>query len=340
MEKEKLFGKTLDELKVVASTAGLPKFAAKQLADWLYNKSIKSIDEMSNLSKAGRDKLNEIYDFGLIDSTRVQESTDGTKKYLFPTSHGQFIETAMIPDADRKTVCVSTQVGCKMGCEFCMTARQNFQDNLTPGEIINQIKNIPEWPAVTNIVYMGMGEPFDNTDNVLKSIKVLTSEWGFAMSPKRITVSTIGVISGITRFLEESACHLAISLHSPFDDERLKIMPVEKAYPIKEVLQIIREHDFGRQRRISFEYIMFKGVNDTPRHAKELVRILNGIKCRINLIRFHSIPDSELEGSNDNTIQEFKDLLNVKGITTTIRSSRGEDIFAACGLLSTKSLEK
>jgi 23S rRNA (adenine2503-C2)-methyltransferase len=339
MEKEKLFGKTLEELKVVASTVGLPKFAPKQLADWLYKKSVSSIDEMSNLSKLGRDKLKELYDFGLVDSTRVQESADGTKKYLFPTAHGQFIETAMIPDSDRKTVCVSTQVGCKMGCEFCMTARQIFQDNLTSGEIINQIKNIPEWPDVTNIVYMGMGEPFDNIDNVLKSLEVLTSEWGFGMSPKRITVSTIGVTSGVVKFLEESSCHLAVSLHSPFDDERLEIMPVQKAFPIKDVLQIIKDHDFGRQRRISFEYIMFKGVNDTLRHAKELIRILNGIKCRINLIRFHSIPDSSLEGSDDDTIQEFKDMLNGKDITTTIRTSRGEDIFAACGLLSTKSLE-
>lgn len=337
MERERLFGKTLDELKVVASTAGLPKYAAKQIADWLYNKSISSIDEMTNLSKSGRSRLMEFYDFGLIDSTRVQESSDGTKKYLFPTIHGNFIETAMILEPKRKTVCVSTQVGCKMGCEFCMTGRQDFQDNLTSGEIINQIKNIPEWPEVSNIVYMGMGEPFDNTESVMKSIEVLTNEWGFGMSPKRITVSTIGIIPGMKKFLEGCKCHLAVSLHSPFDDERLKLMPVQKTYPVKEILQTIREHDFGRQRRISFEYILFKGVNDTFRHAKELLRLLNGIKCRINLIRFHPIPDSSLKGSDESAIQAFKDKLNGKGIITTIRSSRGKDIFAACGLLSTKS---
>lgn len=340
MEKERLFGKTLDELKAVAEQVGLPKFAAKQMADWLYKKDIRSIDEMTNLSVKGREALKERYTFGLTEPTKVQASIDGTKKYLFPTDHAKFIETAMIPDDDRKTVCVSSQVGCKMGCLFCMTGKQGFQGHLTAGEIVNQIRSIEENGEVTNIVYMGMGEPFDNLDNVLKSVEILTSDWGYAMSPKRITVSTIGIIPAMKKFLETSTAHLAVSLHSPFDDERKQLMPIQTAYPIQKVLDEIKSWEFGRQRRVSFEYIMFGGLNDTPAHAKELARILNGIKCRINLIRFHPIPDTPLESSDEETLQSFKDLLNSKGILTTIRASRGQDIYAACGLLSTKALVK
>lgn len=338
MGKDTLFGKTLDELTTLATELGLPKFAGRQMAEWLYQKDVRSIEEMTNLSKKARELLAEHYEFGLIDSTRVQESTDGTKKYLFPTVHGKFVETAMIPDDDRKTVCVSSQVGCKMGCLFCMTGKQGFQGQLTAGEIVNQIRNLPERRDVTNIVYMGMGEPFDNLEQVLKSLEILTSDWGFALSPRRITVSTIGIIPGMLTFLDRSEAHLAVSLHTPFDEERQRLMPIQIAYPLKEVIREIKSWDFGRQRRVSFEYIVFKGLNDTPRHAQELVKILNGIKCRINLIRFHPIPGTPLEGTDEATLQKFKDLLNEKGILTTIRASRGQDIYAACGLLSTKGL--
>lgn len=335
---EALFGKTLDELTALAVELGLPRFTGKQLAEWLYRKDICSIDEMTNLSKKNRELLSSKYEFGLINSTRVQESVDGTKKYLFPTNKGKFVETAMIPDEDRKTVCVSSQVGCKMGCLFCMTAKQGFQGQLAAGEIVNQIRNIPEWHEVSNIVFMGMGEPFDNLEQVLKSLEILTSEWGFAMSPRRITVSTIGIIPGMLTFLNQSDAHLAVSLHTPFDDERKKLMPVQVAYPIADVVKEIKSWDFGRQRRVSFEYIVFKGLNDTPRHVTELARLLNGIKCRINLIRFHPIPGTPLEGTDEQTLQHFKDKLNDKGILTTVRASRGQDIYAACGLLSTKEM--
>ena len=264
MEKERLFGKTLDELKEVTVQVGLPKFAAKQIADWLYKKDIRSIDEMTNLSVKGREALKEQFEFGLTKPTKVQASIDGTKKYLFPTDHAKFIETAMIPDDDRKTVCVSSQVGCKMGCLFCMTGKQGFQGHLTAGEIVNQIRSIDEASEVSNIVYMGMGEPFDNLDNVLKSIEILTADWGYAMSPKRITVSTIGIIPAMKKFLETSNAHLAVSLHSPFDEERKQLMPIQTAYPVKKVLDEIKSWEFGRQRRVSFEYIMFGGLNDTP----------------------------------------------------------------------------
>lgn len=336
--KECLFGKNILELTEIVTELGLPKFTANQIAGWLYQKNISSVEEMSNLSKKARRLLSEKYEFGLIAPVKVQESKDGTKKYLFPTVHSKFIETAMIPDKERKTVCVSSQVGCKMGCLFCMTGKQGFNGQLTAGEIVNQIRSIEEHAEITNIVYMGMGEPFDNLDEVLKSIEILTSPWGYAMSPRRITVSSIGIIPGLKRFLNESDCNVAISLHTPFDKEREQLMPVQVAYPIQRVIDEIRSFDFDNQRKLSFEYIVFGGLNDTPAHVKEMARLLNGVKSHVNLIRFHPIPGTPLHKTDENRLQKFKDELNTKGILTTIRASRGQDIYAACGLLSTKAL--
>ena len=340
VQKTTLFGKTPSELKQIAVELGLPAFAAKQISEWLYKKQAISIDEMTNISKQNREKLAESYEVGRIAHSNVQTSADGTKKYLFPTSNKRFIEAAYIPDDDRATLCVSSQVGCKMGCLFCMTGKQGFQSQLTAGEIVNQISSLPEREKLTNIVYMGMGEPFDNLDGVMRSLEVMTSDWGLALSPRRITVSTIGVIPAMKHFIENSECHLAVSMHTPFHDERKKLMPIENVYPIAQVVELLREYDFGKQRRISFEYIMFKGINDTPRHVKEISRLLNGLRCRMNLIRFHPIPDTPLESSDETTIQVFRDALVKKGIRTTVRASRGQDIFAACGLLSTKELVK
>jgi len=338
--QEKLFGKTLEELKALSQDLGLPSFTGQQLCEWLYKKEASSFDQMTNLSKKARALLSENYDLGLQEPEDEQESVDGTKKYLFPSGIGKFIETAYIPDGKRSTVCVSSQVGCKMGCLFCMTGKQGFQGNLTAGEILNQYRSLPERKNLTNIVYMGMGEPLDNLAEVLLSLEVLTAEWGFALSPRRITVSTIGITPAMLEFLNKSEAHLAISLHTPFDEERRKLMPVQQVYPIKEVLKEIRSWDFGRQRRVSFEYILFKDYNDSAAHVNELSRILHGIRCRINLIRFHPIPDTPLESPSESAIEEFRNKLNVKGITATIRASRGQDIWAACGLLSTKRLQK
>jgi len=338
--KETLFGKTLDELKELVLNHNLPAFTSKQIADWLYKKQISSIDEMLNLSKKAREILKENYDLGLTPSSSVSTSTDGTKKYLFPVRNNRFVEAAYIPDKDRATLCVSSQVGCRMGCRFCATALQSFQANLTTGEIVNQVQSLPENEKLTNIVYMGMGEPMDNFQNVINSLEILTSDWGFAMSPRRITVSTIGVIGTMKKFLEQSECHLAVSLHTPFDDERRALMPVQNNHPIEEVIKAIREFDLSNQRRVSFEYIVFDGMNHSTRHVKELARLLNGVRCRINLIRFHPIPGSPYFSPNDKAIQEFMDALNKKGLRTTLRASRGQDIEAACGLLSTKELGK
>jgi len=338
MQKQALFGKTPDELKTIVKQLNLPAFTAKQLADWFYKKHVSRFDEMTNLSKEVRQLLEDQFITGLTEPIKVQVSVDGTKKYLYRSLQGKYIETAYIPENDRHTLCVSTQVGCKMGCFFCMTAKQGFQGQLTAGEILNQIRSLPERDLITNIVYMGMGEPLDNLDETMKSLEIITSDYGFAMSPKRITVSTIGIIPGMKTFIEKSRCNLAVSLHSPFEEDRKKLMPIQNVYPLSEVLDTIRSYDFSRQRRISFEYIMFKGLNDTPRHVKELARVLNGIRCRINLLRFHPIPGTPLQSSENITIEWFRDELKSKGFMTTIRQSRGQDIEAACGMLSTKEL--
>lgn len=336
MSKKELFGLTLSQLETIVIEEGLPKFTAKQIANWLYSKEIETIDEMTNLSKEAREKLANKYSIGLTKPLKVEKSVDLTEKFLFVTKGKQFIETAYIPEEDRATLCVSSQAGCKMGCAFCMTGKQGFQSNLSAGEIINQLRSIPHWKAITNIVYMGMGEPLDNIQNVLDSLSILTSPWGMGMSPRRITVSSIGILPALHRLLDESQCHLAISLHNPFHEQRKTLMPIEKVHPIKEVVKEIKKYDFSGQRRVSFEYIMFDGLNDTPKHIEGIKELLKGLHCRVNLIRFHPIPNSTLKGTPDDRIFAFRNALTSSGIHTTVRASRGLDIQAACGLLSTK----
>lgn len=336
MVKETLLGKTLEQLKQVALSHGMPAFTAKQMADWLYVKKVTDISQMTNLSVAKRNELAIDFEVGRCLPVETMESADGTKKYLFETVKGQFIESVYIPEEDRATLCVSSQVGCKMDCLFCQTGKQGFSGNLSANEILNQVFSIPESDQLTNLVFMGMGEPFDNTDELLTALEILTAPWGYAWSPRRITVSTIGLIPGMTRFLEQSQCHLAVSLHSPFDEERLRLMPVQKAYPIDRVLEVVKRYDFKHQRRVSFEYIVFDRINDSMRHARELVRLLKGIPCRVNLIRFHTIPNVDLKGAGNEKMVFMRDYLTENGITCTIRRSRGEDILAACGMLSSK----
>lgn len=345
--KEKLLGKNLTELKAVAAGLGMPSFAAGQMARWLYVKRVKEIASMTDLSKAARAALEERYVIGRVDPVERFVSKDGTKKYLFPTDvEGKYIETVMIPEWEddgemgRSTICVSSQVGCKMNCSFCMTGRGGFHGQLDAAQILSQFLGIDEAAELTNAVFMGMGEPLDNWDNVSRVLEVLTADWGFAWSPKRITLSTIGVLPKLKLFLEQSKCHLAVSLHDPFPEERARLMPVQKAFDITEVLALIRRFDFTGQRRVSFEYTMFAGVNDTAAHADALVRLLRGLECRVNLIRFHAIPDSPLRTSSPEAIERFKARLANAGITTTLRASRGEDVMAACGLLAGRGLKK
>lgn len=333
--KKILMGMTLAELKAVAGQLGMPAFTGKQMAEWLYKRQVKTIDEMTNISKTNRAKLAEIYEIGYRDHIDAQYSKDGTIKYLFPIESGKFVETVYIPEKDRATLCVSCQVGCKMNCLFCQTGKQGFEGNLTTADILNQIYALPERDKLTNIVFMGQGEPMDNLDNVLKTTGILTAEYGYAWSPKRITVSSVGIKARLKRFLDESDCHVAISMHSPIREQRASIMPAEKSMSIEEVINLLHQYDFSHQRRLSVEYIMFGGMNDSMTHAREIVRLLEGLDCRVNLIRFHRIPDVDLPESDENRMEVFRDYLTHHGVFTTIRASRGEDIFAACGLLST-----
>ncbi len=387
-----LLGKTLEELKEIALELSLPAFTAKQIADWLYKKRVTSIDKMTNLSKSARERLSKEFVIGIDQTLQVVTSQDGTRKYLFKpqsaaeqqSTAGQqstakrqstagrqsaaeqqstagpqgcasgSIESVIIPDNERKTICVSSQVGCKMACTFCMTGRQGFHGNLSVASILSQFIAVEESQELTNAVFMGMGEPLDNLENVMRAIEVLTADWGFAWSPKRITLSTIGVttqlggrgivwkgveyknVNPLKFFLDNCKVHLAVSLHNPFYEERLALMPAERTFPLEKSLKLIKEYDFTGQRRVSFEYTMFNKVNDSKRHADRLAQLLRGLECRVNLIRFHSIPDSPLESSPMQVIEHFRERLQASGITATIRASRGEDILAACGMLSGK----
>ena len=340
--KQKLLGLRIDELNDVAMKLGLPRFAGKQIAEWIYGRHATSIDEMTNISKAHRALLAEHCEIGWAGPIDAQRSKDGTTKYLFPVETtqpaggGKMVETVFIPEeGGRATLCVSSQVGCKMNCLFCQTGKQGFEGNLTANDILNQVYALPERDSLTNIVFMGQGEPMDNLDNVLRATEILTADYGWAWSPKRITVSSVGVKNKLKRFLEESNCHIAISLHAPTHALRAELMPAERGMSIEEVVELLRGYDFSHQRRLSFEYIVFGGINDTPAHAREIVGLLKGFDCRINLIRFHQIPNVPLHGADETRMEQLRDYLTAHGIFTTIRASRGEDIYAACGLLST-----
>lgn len=335
-EKKCLLGMTLAELTDVVVELKLPKFTAKQIADWIYVKRVTEIDDMTNISIRNRDMLKEGFEVGVSLPIQTQVSVDGTEKLLFKTNEGRLIESVLIPDDERLTLCISSQVGCKMNCDFCMTGKMGFGANLSVNEILNQVYSSPNSEALTNIVFMGMGEPLDNYENVIKAIEILTADYGLAWSPRRITLSTIGVTPMLERFLEESQCHLAVSLHSPISEQRQSIMPIEKKYPIEEVIELLKKYDWSKQRRLSFEYIMFDDVNDSLIYARELVKLLSDITCRVNLIRFHAIPGSLLKTASDDAMVRFRDFLTSKGIISTIRASRGEDISAACGMLSTE----
>ena len=332
---------TLGELKTAVTELGMPGFTAGQIMKWLYQQNVRSIDEMTNISKVNREKLAEHFEVGAMEPLDCQRSKDGTIKYLFPVrtsddaNTGKFVETVFIPDHDRATLCVSCQVGCKMNCLFCQTGKQGFEGQLTAADILNQIYALPEREQLTNIVFMGQGEPMDNLDAVLRATEILTANEGYAWSPRRITVSSVGVKNKLKRFLDESECHVAISMHSPLPEQRQMLMPAERQMSIEETVALLRQYDFSHQRRCSFEYICFGGLNDTQMHAREIIRLLQGLDCRVNLIRFHEIPSVDLPGSDEKRMEVLRDYLTAHGVFTTIRASRGQDIFAACGLLST-----
>ena len=329
-----LIGLTLNQLRTVVTELGMPRFAAGQIARWLYQKRVTDIESMTDLSKSARQRLAENYTVGREQPKAAARSKDGTVKYLFEGVGGRDVEAVYIPDRDRATLCVSSQAGCKMNCAFCMTGRQGFHGNLTTSQIINQILSIDESESLTNLVFMGMGEPTDNVDAVLDAIEILTADWGFGWSPKRITLSSIGKLRELKRVIDTTRVHIAVSVHSPFAEQRASLMPVERAWPVRQVFELLRGYDFAHQRRLSVEYIIWAGLNDSEAHADALAKLIKGTSARVNLIRFHAIPGSTLRPASHEVMEAFRDRLNAAGVTATIRASRGEDIMAACGMLA------
>ena len=330
-----LLGLTFKELAVITNNLGMPSYTSFQIMDWLYKKRVYSVDEMTNISLKWREVLKENCTVGRINHSLVNNSIDGTRKYLFPVSDNKFVETVFIPEKERATICISSQVGCKMNCLFCMTGKQKFAAQLSSSEIINQILSLPECDELTNYVFMGMGEPLDNLNELFKTLEIMTANYGLALSPRRITVSTVGILPELKQLIEKTSCHIAISLHSPYHEERLSLVPVEKVFPAVRIIELIKKYDFTHQRRISFEYILFGGLNDDRKHAIDLAHLLSGIPCRVNLIKYHQIPGVNLPETKEEKMIPFRDYLSSRGIISTIRTSRGEDILAACGMLIT-----
>ena len=329
-----MFGQTRDEIEITVRKMNLPGYTTDQICTWLYRKETTAFHDMTDIAKTVRQRLTEEFDFSLSDPIKTSRSSDGTQKYLFSVQSGKFVETVFIPEKTRGTLCLSTQIGCRWACKFCHTGQLGFHGNMTTGEILNQYRSLPDRKQVDHFVFMGMGEPLDNLDNVLKSLQVMCSEWGYGLSPSRVTVSTVGILPGLKRFLAECRCHLAVSLHSPFPNERSALMPVERLHPIREIVDTIRRFPIENQRRVSMEYVLLRDINDSRRHAAGLVELIRDLRSRINLIPYNPIPNVDLEPAPTDRILAFQNFLKSRGLTATIRKSRGWDVGAACGMLS------
>jgi 23S rRNA (adenine2503-C2)-methyltransferase len=323
---------------------GEPAYRAVQILTWVYGRGVADPAAMTDLGKPLRAKLNEALDFTPPAVDTVQQSADGTRKLLFKLGDGEKIEAVMIPDddRDRKTLCMSTQVGCAMGCRFCYTARGGLKRNMTAGEIAWQFSAIErelsaeagkDERALTNVVFMGMGEPLQNLDNLVDAIEIMTADWGFNFSPKRITVSTVGIIPNLVPLLERTNAQLAISLHASTPAQRAEIVPMEKKYPMLELLAACRALDLPKRRRITFEYVVLAGVNDAPDDAARLAKLLRDIPAKVNLIPFNEFPGAPYRAPAHATVLAFQARLQAAGYDVFIRRRRGEDILAACGQL-------
>jgi len=333
----------LDELKQILEDMGEKKFRAEQIFSWLYKENVTSFDDMTNLSIELREKLKEKFDLHIFKIITKQESKDGTKKYLFDILDGNAIESVLMEYKHGKTVCVSTQVGCKMGCKFCASTGVKFTRNLEAGEIVEQIQAIErdENVKVSNVVFMGIGEPLDNYENSIKAIKLLNHPKGINIGARHISVSTSGLVPKIYRLAEENIqCTLSISLHSANNEKRSQMMPVNNTYNIQELMQACKDYIQKTNRRISFEYALAKDNNDNLQDAKELVALLKGMLCHVNLIPINKIDNGKFNKSTNENIIKFRDYLNDHGIVATIRRELGSDIDAACGQLRKKEVEK
>jgi 23S rRNA (adenine2503-C2)-methyltransferase len=331
MKKGSLCGLSADE---ISKLAGTDNSVTLRITNAIYKKGKEDISLLQGVSRKVRDELISTFRSGLYPPSASVSSTDGTVKYLFRNDKSQEFETVFLSDEKRKTVCISSQSGCRMGCPFCATGRYGFRGDLEAGDIVNQVISIPERATVTHVVFMGMGEPLDNIDNVLKACSILTAEWGLALSPRNITVSTVGITAGISRFLSESECNLALSLYSPFPDERIAVVPAEKHNPVIDIIEMLKVFPLKKKRRISLAYVMMKGINDTDDHLTELKNLLHGSRIRVNLLPYHKVPGDPNISSSTETMMKFKHELVISGISSSIRKSRGVDVYAACGLLA------
>ena len=334
MDKRYLCGLNLEEITDLIRPGGYTRSQAVIVAGILYRKGESGLIRTTRIPVMLKKFLFETASAGIYSPVKSEKSVDGTIKYLFASPDGKKYESVYIPEEKRKTVCVSTQSGCRMGCPFCVTAGYGFHGNLSAGDIVNQVLANPFHEKITHVVFMGMGEPMDNLDNVLKAVNILTAEWGLAISNRNITVSTVGITSQVKRFLQESECNLALSLYSPFPGERINVIPIEKAFPVKEIISFMADYPLRKKRRLSIAYIMIKGINDTETHLTELKNILVNTGIRVNLIPYHSVQGDKGESSSDERMQYFRHDLIMAGISASVRKSRGADISAACGLLA------
>jgi 23S rRNA (adenine2503-C2)-methyltransferase len=329
--KKLLCGMDPDEIKSLASC---DISAAKVITNSLYKKRITDIIRITGISKQLKDYLSEVVCTGLLNPVSCQKSSDGSIKYLFRNNKLLEYETVFLPGERRNTVCVSTQAGCKMGCPFCVSGKYGFRGDLSAGDIINQVISLPESGILTHVVFMGMGEPMDNLDNVIKACYILTAEWGRAISRRNITVSTVGITSGIRKFLEFSDCNLVFSLFSPFEEERRNVIPAERKYPAHEIINLMKSYPLQKRRRLSIAYVMIDGINDSDKHLEGLKVLLKNSMIRVNLLKYHQHPYDDRTPSTMERLQYFKHELITSGVSASIRRSRGEDISAACGLLA------
>ncbi len=336
VNKIDLCGLNAEEIRDLIGSGGFEYHHAVELAGILYKKGGRGMEKSSRIPKRLKEFINDDWQTGIQTPMANETSVDGTIKYLFGNTDGNLFETVFIPDEKRNTVCVSTQSGCRMGCSFCLTGKYGFYGNLSAGDIVNQFISIPSATKVTHVVFMGMGEPLDNLDNVLKACNIITAEWGLAISPRNVTVSSVGITPAVEEFLKRSKCNLTLSLYSPFTDERFRVIPAERKYPAREVISVMKNYPLERKRRLSIAYVMIGGVNDTNRHLDELITILKGTGIRVNLLPYHHVRDDMNRPSPDDKMMFFKHNLVVSGISASVRRSRGADIFAACGLLASQ----
>ena len=334
MEKTNLVGLTVSEINELIRAEGYEYCNAVAIANSIYKKRLTELSLISRIPKKLKVYLMHITQPVIYRPVASEVSVDKSIKYLFRNPEGQIFETVYIPDNKRDTVCVSTQSGCRMGCPFCATSGFGYHGDLDAGDIVNQILGIPEAGKVTHVVFMGMGEPLDNLSCVLKACEILTAEWGVAISRRNITVSTVGITPAIVPFLEKSGCNLTLSLFSPFSEERIKKVPAEKKFPVKEIIEVMKNFPARKKMRLSVAYVMIREVNDTDRHLGALMNMLKGSGIRVNLLPYHKLPGDINVSSTEERMKFFKHSLVISGIPASIRKSRGADISAACGLLA------